>query len=106
MSIGILATVNEWALYVSVVILCFLSFVLYRRSRRIPSLLILIGLISFISSLLVSNLALNLLLAKTISPQTWETLVIFYNVLSMIGYFVGVLGCILHVFREPDRVTN
>lgn len=100
MSIEILATANEWALRVSLVILFFLSFILYRRNRRGSFLLMFIGLATIISSVLVSVISWRFLLTKTISPQNWERLVIISNLSSILGYLISLMGCVLQVFGK------
>ena len=98
MSIEILATANEWALRVSLVILFFLSFILYRRNRRGSFLLMFIGLATIISSVIVSVISWRFLLTKSISPQNWERLVIISNLSSILGYLISLMGCVVQVF--------
>jgi len=105
MSIELLATANEWALRVSLIILCFLSFVLHMRTRRVTFLLMFIGLIVIISSILVSSISWRFLFQKNISPQSWEKLVIIYNLSSILGYMISLLGCILEVL-ESQKTLN
>jgi len=103
MSIEILATANEWTLRVSLVVLCFLSFILYRRNRRGSFLLMFIGLAALISSILVSGISWRYLSTESIAPKNWERLVLISNLLSLLGYLLSVMGCVLEVFGKKKK---
>lgn len=102
MSIELLATANEWALRLSLIILCFLSYILHIRIRKISSLLIFVGLIIVLLSILLSTISWEFLFRKRLSPQDWEKLVVIYNLSSILGYLSSIVGSILLVFYKKE----
>lgn len=110
MPIELVASINLWILYVSLVILCFLSFVMHRRTQKATFLLMFIGLIIIILSRLFSDIMFELLFRGIISPQNWRELIGVSYLTSSIGYIISLSGCLLHVFKTKksglDKISN
>lgn len=106
MSLEILGTMHEWVLRASIAILCWLAYCLHRQMGQVASFFVLAGLVMAVASILLSNLSWQFLLKKTVTPESWEMMVIISNVLGIIGYVISVLGCIFLFFQKNKRLAK